>query len=59
MRLRPHKGAQVLVSCVAHQGLEAQADGLSIGGGATGCFRLIEEVVVDVEGFLHTDDYAI
>ena len=44
---------------MAHQGMKAPTDCLSVRGGAAGCFRLNEEIVVDVKSFLHMYNYAI
>jgi hypothetical protein len=44
---------------MAHQSLQAQTNGLGIGVGAGGRFRLTEEFVVKMKRLFHMYDYAI
>ncbi len=42
-----------------HQGLQPQSNGVGIRGRSTRQLRLFDELVVDVEGLFHTDNYTI
>src|SRR5712692_1246434 len=57
--LRAAQSPQALVSCVTHQGFEAQTYGLGIRCCTASHPRLFEELVIDVERFLHTSNSAI
>jgi len=59
VRLRPSKGPKAVVRRVPHQGLQPQSNGVGIRGRSTRQLRLFDELVVDVEGLLHTDNYTI
>jgi hypothetical protein len=50
---------EALVCGVADQGFEAEAHGFGVGCGTSDGPRLGEELLVDVQGLLHTDEYAI
>ena len=58
-RLRSTELAQALVSGRAHQGLQTETDGLGVSRGTARQFGLLEDGVVDVESFLHMDNYAM
>ncbi|MDQ2899549.1 MAG: hypothetical protein M3Y07_07080, partial [Acidobacteriota bacterium] len=59
MGLGSTKSPKTLVGRTAHQGIQTQTDGIGIRGRTAGHLRLSEEVVINVEGFFHANDYAI
>jgi hypothetical protein len=56
---RPRQGAEALIGRMAHQGLQAQADGLRIRACAAGRLGLLKELLIEIEGLLHTYNYAM
>ena len=59
MRFSAAQSPQALVSRVAYEGFEAEADSVGIGSRATGRLCFLEESVIEIEGFLHTYNSAI
>ena len=58
-RLRPAERAKTLVRRASNQGLETKPNRVGVGPGP-GCRPGVpQEVLVDVEGLLHTYNYAI
>jgi len=59
MRFRTAQCSQTLVRFLAHESLKTETNGVRIRGGSACAFCFIEELVVNIECFFHTDNYAI
>ena len=59
VRLRSAKRPEPLIRRVADQGFQTQSDSIGIRGSPACLFRLVEKLVIDVEGLLHAGIYTI